>query len=835
MNSLLALPIDPYLPRLVAAVKNHHVVIVNGPPGCGKSSRIMPALIAGLPREWTIFQTQPRPMLVRSAALRMLEEHQADNWRPGVPVGFIAGADRCVFPATRGIILSDQGMVNRLTSMSIEDPTVIMVDEAHLRSSQTDVLLGMLNILLKIHAGMLRVIISSATAEVEKIAAFFGGAEVIDVVGRIFPVTQCIFTSQNPLSALTAKTVQSVLGFLDGTYGIEGPQIPRFLVERGALAAVLSGEDEVEYVAASVRDAVLQHAERFVPLGAEATTAKVEEIPGGELLTLPHKTIEILKDYRAFEDRIEAEKRMRSDVAFGCLRVIIATEIIRTGVTIKNLVELNDRGLVKRLVDNDGTGRLEVHLVSQAEVQQAQGRLGRVGPGCYNLFLPLGKDLSDLAPYPESELRKQPLTRTVLTIRSAGYDPSTFPFLEQINERTSLSSPTFSERLEHAGRRLVALGAVSPEGVVTKIGERLRGIRARPELIVAVWHGLETGVAIETLIAGVAIEPGCSPFFHTKKDLKNVPFVTSEEVVRLILSHCYLEKNANGTFRAYYTRDTEIMSPHEVSLACLPPWIERRPDGLYTVRFLSEEGHDYLTDRGRHELALLLRRSFARGSGSDFVAIVHACRAFAAYRKELKIDGEACLTNVSSLDMEEIVHERRRKLKEWCEQRFLNFPNLQTIWRRVGETLADLKRAGAEIVSNVAEDTEFSSDALTQAILPLFDIQIAIKNSNNMAYEMDRRLVEPGWQSALRQFYPLPCFALLAEVRQGERRGETCYFAEFAAPLVPDWLPKTNPARWQLITHGKNHVSSAPKFEEVSLIDREERIELCRFQRQLSS
>lgn len=815
---LIPLPIDPYVPEIIEAVKNNSVVIVDGSPGSGKSTRLMPAFLSGLSTDWSIFQTQPRPMLVRSSAQRMLDEHMAEEWRPGSPVGYIAGADRYVFPHTRGIVLTDQALVNRLSEISLDFPTVVIVDEAHLRSTQNGVLLGMLNILLKIHPDTLRIVISSATAWVEEMVEFFGGAVVIKVTGRRFSTSRRIVPCQDAVLSLGARIVESVGDFLGGQYTVEGREISRILVIHGAVAAVVPGEEDVEGVADRIANRLL-----------DGEGAVSESIPGGESFRVGEKTVEILKDYRAFEDRIDAEERMRSDVPENCLRIIVGTEIVRTGVTIKNLVEFHDAGLVKRFVDDKGAGKLELQLVTKAEVVQAEGRLGRVCPGRYTLYLPLNKALADLADHPESELRRQPLTRTVLSIRSAGYDPHSFPLIERIHERIEPGLPTFAERLEQADRRLAALGAVSANGAVTLVGERLRSMRARPEVVVAVWRGIECDIGGETLLASIASEPNCTPFFHTKKDRKNVPFTTTADVVRLVLSRCELMDDTGGV-RAYYMRDSEVTPPHEVDLDRLPPWITRSENDRYVIQFVGEEGYDYLTNRGRHEISLLIRRSYARGTGSDFVAIVNACRAFAAFRNELKEGADEEEVGMTAREREETAHRRRHKLREWCEQRFLNFSNLQLIWRRVNETLVDLKRAGQEIPGDITATREFSSAALTQALIPLFEKQVGVLKGQLDTYVAGQHIVEPGWQSAMREFYPLPPLALFAEIRQGERRGETHNFADFAAPLSIEWLVKSNPARWQMIVRGSKIVGSAVA-EDVALFDAERQQELCRFKR----
>lgn len=107
-----------------------------------------------------------------------------------------------------------------------------------------------------------------------------------------------------------------------------------------------------------------------------------------------------------------------------------------------------------------------------------------------------------------------------------------------------------------------------------------------------------------------------------------------------------------------------------------------------------------------------MRRSFSQGSGSDFVAMVRACRAFAVIRKQLKDEDAPRLASMSEEEIEEAACTRRHRLRQWCEHRFLNFSNLQAAWRQIGDLMSDVKRAGTVVPKDVAASRTFSAEHL---------------------------------------------------------------------------------------------------------------------------
>ncbi|MDT8345529.1 MAG: helicase-related protein, partial [Thermohalobaculum sp.] len=335
------LPIDEALPRLTAALRTGTAAVLAAPPGAGKTTRVPPALAA---EPWAaggrILMLEPRRLAARAAAERMAEE-------AGEPVGRAIGyrirGETRVSAATR-IEVVTEGVLTRMLQADPDLPGVaaVVFDEVHERSVHTDLGLALVREVQAALRPDLRVVAMSATLETARFAALLGGAPVIASAGRMFPVeTRWL---DRPLGPATR--------FEDAAADL----VVRAMAEGGAGDALvfLPGAGEIGRVAAR--------------LGSR--------LPGVAIRTL----------YGAMD--FAAQRAALAPVP-GARRVVLATAIAETSLTVEGVRVVVDCGRARRARVNPATGlaRLVTVAVSRAEAEQRRGRAGRLGPGtCWRMW-----------------------------------------------------------------------------------------------------------------------------------------------------------------------------------------------------------------------------------------------------------------------------------------------------------------------------------------------------------------------------------------------------------------------------------------------------------------
>jgi len=359
------LPIDPYVPDVLAAVRSHRAVILTAAPGAGKTTRVPPALAADGP----VIVLQPRRVAARAIARRIADEQ---GWTLGREVGWHVRFERKFGDATR-VLLATEGI---LTARLQQDPLLsafatIVVDEFHERSVHADLGLALAR-QAWVARDDLRLVVMSATLDVEPLAAFLGGAPHVDVPGRAHPVDIDYRPSQPLASAvaeLAGATRGSVLCFLPGA---------------GEIARALG---EVRAAAGAGLDVVPLHGS----LGADE------------------------------QDRAIADTGRR---------VILATNIAETSLTVPGVTAVVDTGLHKiaRYDEDRAIDSLELERIPAASATQRAGRAGRLGPGRARR---LWEESARLRPHGEPEIHRVDLSDTVLDILAWGGDPLTFEWFDR--------------------------------------------------------------------------------------------------------------------------------------------------------------------------------------------------------------------------------------------------------------------------------------------------------------------------------------------------------------------------------------------------------------------
>ncbi len=421
------LPVSERRDDIAAAIRDHQVVVIAGDTGSGKTTQLPKiCLELGLGVRGMIGHTQPRRLAARAVAARIADEL-------AVPLGGIVGyqvrfadhtsPDTLVKLMTDGILLQEiqhDPYLNRYE--------VLIVDEAHERSLNIDFLLGCLSQLL-VKRPDLKLIITSATIDVEKFSAHFRNAPIVAVAGRTYPVEilyRPVGDAGEHSEDVLARSIVDALREIEKIEGSHPPALRDVLV-------FLSGEREIRDVALALRKADLRHAE-ILPLYARLTPAEQQRI------FLPLKG----------------------------RKVVLATNVAETSITVPGIAYVIDSGLarISRYSVQSKVQRLPIEPVSQASANQRAGRCGRVGPGvCFRLYS--AEDFAARPAFTEPEIQRTNLSAVILQMLALGLgDIDEFPFLDKPDRRAindglkllqEIGALDAQRQITHAGRLLAAL------------------------------------------------------------------------------------------------------------------------------------------------------------------------------------------------------------------------------------------------------------------------------------------------------------------------------------------------------------------------------------------
>lgn len=437
------LPVEAALPELKAALAQERAAVLVAPPGAGKSTRVPLALLDEAWRgDGRILVLEPRRLAARAAAQRMAETLGESV---GATVGYRVRMETRVSEATRIEVITS-GVFTRIITADPELSGVaaVLFDEIHERGLDSD--LG-LALTLDVRSALrpdLRLLAMSATADAERIAALLGGAPVIESQGRSFPV------ETRYLPPPTATRMEAAVG------ACVRATLSR---EPGSILAFLPGRGEIE----------------------RTLTALAGDLPADVDLVPLHGGL----DGRAQDAAIRP-------AAPGRRKVVLATPIAETSITIQGVRVVIDAGTVRRPRYEPATGltRLATEKVSRAAADQRRGRAGRTEPGVAIRLWPEGQTAS-LTPFDPPEILEADLSGLVLDLAEWGVaDPAQLAWLDPPPE------PAWREAVALLG----ALGALDRSGAITPEGRALRALPLPPRLAhmvhVAAARG-EAGVAAE--------------------------------------------------------------------------------------------------------------------------------------------------------------------------------------------------------------------------------------------------------------------------------------------------------------------------------------------------
>ena len=415
------LPVSQDIERIRNIISQNQVVIICGETGSGKTTQLPKALLElGYANNGLIGHTQPRRIAAKSLANRISQElgcYNNENNLVGYKMRFHdrTSNSTAIKLMTDGILLQEIQTDKLLLQYS-----ALIIDEVHERSLNIDFILGYLQQLVQRRPD-LKVIITSATIENEKLAKFFVGAPVVNVSGKTYPV-DIVYQPRDADEddgSLNQAIYQAISAAME--------------VERGNALVFLPGEREIKNCLNYLRKTTLKNYD-LLPLYSRQNNEDQSLI---------------------FQES-------------GRVKIILATNIAETSLTIPGIKFVIDSGIarVKRYSLRNRVEQLQIENVSQASSKQRAGRAGRVSHGmCVRLF---SEQEYNLRPaFTEPELLRSNLANVILRLLSLNLgDPSAFPFLDQPENKS------FNDGF----RTLFQVGAIDDYNRLTPIGRKLANI-----------------------------------------------------------------------------------------------------------------------------------------------------------------------------------------------------------------------------------------------------------------------------------------------------------------------------------------------------------------------
>ena len=439
----VALPIDPLLPAIVSTLRGARSLVLEAPPGAGKTTRVPRALLeAGLGQGKELIVLQPRRLPTRLAAQRVAEEV---GERVGESVGYQVRFEDVRSAKTRLSFVTEGVLGRRLLSdPNLRDVGIVVLDEFHERHLSADISLAMLRRLQETTRPDLKVVVMSATLEAEPIRAYLGGCPSLRSEGRRFDV------SVEYLPAPDDRHLdQQVLSGIKRVFanGVDGDVL-----------VFLPGAGEIRRARDACADFAERHGADVLPLHGDLSPAE--------------------------QDRAVRRSSRR--------KIILSTNVAETSVTIDGVAVVIDSGLARVASHSPWSGlpALKLSKVSRASAIQRAGRAGRTRAGhCLRLYTQ--HDFDGRPEQDAPEIRRMDLAETVLSLRASGItDLATFPFFE----------PPPAASLDAAEALLRRLGAVDAQGRVTDVGGRLLRFPVHPRQARIIVEGERRGVGAEAAI-----------------------------------------------------------------------------------------------------------------------------------------------------------------------------------------------------------------------------------------------------------------------------------------------------------------------------------------------
>lgn len=485
--------------ELLRVIRDNQVTIVVGQTGSGKTTQLTQFLYEdGYTKSGLIGCTQPRRVAAMSVAKRVSEEMEVPL---GGLVGYAIRFEDCTSKETAIKYMTDGVLLREsLSNSDLDQYSCIIMDEAHERALNTDVLMGLIKKVLTRRRD-LKLIITSATMNSERFSNFYGGAPEFFIPGRTFPVD--IQYSRSPCEDYVDSAVRQVLAI-----HVSQPT--------GDILVFMTGQEDIEVTCELVAERLAQ-------------------------LNDPPK-LSILPIYSQMPADLQA--KIFDKAAPGVRKVIVATNIAETSLTVDGIMYVVDCGFSKLKVYNPrmGMDTLQITPISQANASQRAGRAGRTGPGkAFHLYTERAfRDEIYIATIPE--IQRTNLANTVLMLKSLGVkDLLDFDFMDPPPQDT-ITTSLFD---------LWALGALSNLGELTDLGRAMSPFPMDPSLAKLVIESSRTYNCSEEVATIVSMLSVPSVFYRPKERLEESDAAREKFFVHdsdhLTLLTVYQQWVANGS------------------------------------------------------------------------------------------------------------------------------------------------------------------------------------------------------------------------------------------------------------------------------------------------
>lgn len=402
-----SLPVSQRKAEIEKLLSEHQVIVVAGETGSGKTTQLPKmCLELGLGHLGTIGHTQPRRIAARSVAARIAEELQTEL---GDLVGYKVRFNDQISDNTQIKLMTDGILLAEIqTDRFLNQYSCLIIDEAHERSLNNDFILGYLKQLLPRRPD-LKVIITSATIDVERFSKHFNNAPIIEVSGRTYPVE----VRYRPVAEEDDQDqLQGILNAVDELQA-EG---------RGDILIFMNGEREIRDTAEALQKQNLKHTE-ILPLFA----------------------------------RLSAQEQNKIFHPSGLNRIVLATNVAETSLTVPGIKYVIDPGTarISRYSYRTKVQRLPIEPISQASANQRKGRCGRVSEGiCIRLYSE--EDFNNRPEFTDPEILRTNLASVILQMTALGLDDiEAFPFVDAPDKR----------HIQDGVKLLEELGAIQPKKI----------------------------------------------------------------------------------------------------------------------------------------------------------------------------------------------------------------------------------------------------------------------------------------------------------------------------------------------------------------------------------
>ena len=483
--------------ELLRVIRDNQVVIVVGQTGSGKTTQLTQFLYEdGYSKFGMIGCTQPRRVAAMSVAKRVSEEMEVAL---GGLVGYAIRFEDCTSRETAIKYMTDGVLLREsLVEPDLDKYSCIIMDEAHERALNTDVLMGLIKKVLACRRD-LKLIVTSATMNAERFSRFYGGAPEFFIPGRTFPVDQQY--SRSPCEDYVDSAVKQVLAI-----HVSQPA--------GDILVFMTGQEDIEVTCELVEERL-------------------------KMLNDPPK-LSILPIYSQMPADLQA--KIFDKAAPGVRKVIVATNIAETSLTVDGIMYVVDAGFSKLKVYNPrmGMDTLQITPISQANASQRAGRAGRTGPGkAFHLYTELAFK-NDFYIQTIPEIQRTNLANTVLLLKSLGVrDLLDFDFMDPPPQDT-ITTSLFD---------LWALGALDNIGDLTPMGKKMTAFPMDPSLAKLIITSEDYGCS-EEMLTIVSMLSVPSVFYRPKErqeesDAAREKFFVPESD-HLTLLHVYTQWKSNG-------------------------------------------------------------------------------------------------------------------------------------------------------------------------------------------------------------------------------------------------------------------------------------------------